>query len=71
MEFCDRNSADQMLINDPLKCRWSTRVIPDTVRVDDSNGTILADAKAVRLGAVDLSVLREIEFGKAFLEIFP
>jgi hypothetical protein len=70
-EFFDGNTPDQMLIDDAFKGCGSTRAIPHTIGVDDGDGALLADAKAVCLGAIDFPALREVEFSKTFLEIFP
>ena len=46
-------------------------MIPDAFRIDHGDGAVEADAQAVRLGAIDLAVLRQVEFDEPLLEVLP
>jgi hypothetical protein len=41
---------DQVFLNNSLKDRWGCTVIPDAVRVNQQNGSLLADLQAISLG---------------------
>ena len=56
-----------MLGDDALKGRGSTRAVPDSFGVDHGDGSVLAHTQTVGFGAVDLAVLREVEFSEALL----
>ena len=61
-ELFDGYSADEVFLDNALE-RWgSTRAVPYAVRIDDRDGAIFADTKTIRLGTIDLAVLRKIEF---------
>ncbi len=60
-----------MLLNDALKGWGSTRAVPHAVGIDHSYWAFLAYAEAVRLGTVDLAVLRQVEFDEPLLQVFP
>ncbi len=61
-----------MLLNDSLENLRSGRVVPHAIRVHDCDWSILADAQAVGLGAVNDVVARgEAELAEPPLEILP
>ena len=66
-EFFDRHAAYQVLGDDALKSGGSARAVPDSFGVDHGNRSVLAHTQTVGFGAVNLAVLREIEFGEALL----
>jgi len=64
--------GDQVFLDDPLDDFRGRGLVPDSIGVDDGDGTLFADAQAVGLGAVDASIAgKEAQFGQAALQIFP
>ena len=51
-----------MLLDDPLQDLRRAAPVPDPFRIDDRYRSLLADAQAVRLGAVDAALAREPTF---------
>ena len=71
-KLLNRTPADQMLLNDPLQNLGSRGVIPNAFRIDDGNGSTLADAEAVRFRAIgDVLALGEAQLAQAALQIIP
>ena len=60
-----------MFGDDALKHAWGAGAVPHALGVDDGDRTLLAHAKTICFGAIDTSVLGEIEFGETLLQIFP
>ncbi len=70
--FLDRPSTNQVLLNNSLQNLRGRRVVPHAIRVHHSDGSILADAQAVGLRAVDDLLARgEAEIDEPPLEILP
>ena len=47
-------------------------MIPDAVRVDHGDGSVLTDSQAVGLGAINAAVRPgQLSLGKSFLEVVP
>src|SRR6478735_2420670 len=65
-----RPAADEMFLDDPLEDRRIALAIPRAVRVDDGDGTRLADAKAVGLCAQH-AVVGEPQLDQTSLQIVP
>ena len=64
--------ADQVLLYNSLDDFRRGRAIPGSIGVDDGDGTLLADAQAIRLGAVDtVGTGQEAQLRQAALQIFP
>ena len=47
-------ATDQVLLNNPFQNCGCAGVVPDLIRVNDSDGALLADPQAIGLGAHDL-----------------
>ena len=70
-KFAYRLSADEMFLNNSFQHGRRTRVIPNSVRIHDSNGTVAANSHAVRLGPRDTAVLAEAKLLQAAFEKVP
>src|SRR6266567_3636450 len=70
-QFFDNPAANEVLVNDPFKRRRIARFVPRPLGIDERDGTTLANAKAVRLGAQNAAQLRQPELFQAALEKFP
>jgi hypothetical protein len=61
-----------VFLNNPLQNGRRAGVVPDPLGINHSNGTLLADPEAVRLGSINASVgFREAKFLQALLEVVP
>lgn len=67
----DGASSDQVFLEDPFKDLGCAGVIPDPLGVDDGDGAVLADLKAIGLGAVNAPHPDQIQFLEPFFEIVP
>ena len=65
----DDTATDQVLLNDALEDFGRGGVVPDSIRVNDGDGSLFADTEAVGLGAED--AVEDAEFGETALEIVP
>jgi len=69
--FSDRMTANQMLLDDPLKDLGRARPVPGTVRVDDRDRTLSANLEAIRFGSVDSALASQVQFNQASFQIRP
>ena len=61
-----------MLLDDSLQHFRRDVVVPDAFRIDDGDGTLLADPQAVRLGAIDAMLPRQqAQIRKSLFQIIP
>ncbi len=61
-----------MFLDDSLDHLGRRRVIPDAVGINHGDGAALADAQAIRLGAVEAArALHQAAFGQSLLQIVP
>ena len=61
-----------MLLDDSLQHFRRDVVIPDAFRIDDGDGTLLADPQAVRLSAIDAMLARQqAKLREALFQIIP
>src|SRR5690606_15065149 len=68
----DGAAADQVLLDDALEDLVGGGMVPGAFGVDDGDGTLLADAQAVRLRPVDARLaLNEAQLGQALLQVVP
>ena len=66
-----RRTADQVLLNDPLKHRFGAGMIPDTLGPDHGNRPGGADFQAIGLGAIDPAIVIQPQLAQAAFEEFP
>ncbi len=52
-QILDDPAVDQVFLDDALEDRRATRVVPDTLGIDDGDGSLGADSEAVDLAAID------------------
>jgi len=52
-KFFDRFAPDQMVLDNPLQHLRGARMIPDTLRVNDRNGPLLAYLQTISFGTED------------------
>ncbi len=70
--FFERDSTDQMALDDFLEDFRRGGVVPDCIRVDNGDGPFFADTKAIGFGAKDDRIaLGQAEFNKTSLEEIP
>ena len=60
-----------MLGDDTVQIFWRAIAVPDPFRVDDGDGPVDADSKAVRLSALDAPFFGKPELLQAHFEMFP
>jgi len=71
-EFLNRFPSDKMFLDNYFQNFWCTRVIPRPLGVNHGDGTLSADAKAVRFGAINQRVRADqVQFFQPFFEKFP
>ena len=56
-ELLHRSTSHEVLLDDPFEHRRVAVVVPGPFRIDDGDGSLLADAQAIGLGAVDPALL--------------
>ena len=67
----DDLAADEVLLDDAFERGGIACVVPGTLGVDDSDGTALANAKAIGLGAQDAALFRQPQLLQTTLQIIP
>ncbi len=70
-EVFDRNSANQMLLNDALKHFLSAGMVPNLVWPDDRDGPRFADLQAVGFSALHAPVAGNAELPHPLFQIGP
>ncbi len=74
--FLQNLIVNEMGLNNLLNDLWRGTVIPDSIRVDQENRTLLTDAQAISFRAKDREWVIacrnvEFEFLESFFEIVP
>jgi len=66
-------ATDQVLLNNPFQNGGCAGVVPDLIRVNDCDGTLLADPQAIGLGAHDLWIgpAGQTQLVEAEFEVLP
>ena len=64
-------AADQMVLDDPFEHGRIASGVPGALGVHDGDRPAFADAQAVRLGAQDAALLRQIQLSQTPLEELP
>jgi len=71
-ELCDGLSADEMFLDDAFEHIGSDGVVPDSVRIYDCDGSLLAYPEAVGLGTINaILAFGEIQFFESALQVIP
>ncbi len=71
-EFSHRPPLDEMLLNNPFQHGRRDRVVPGAIGIHNCNRALLANAQAIRLGAVyGMLGLRQAQLLQAPLQIVP
>src|SRR4029450_8483146 len=70
-EIANELTADQMLLDDPLKHRWIAGAIPGAFRIDHGNRSALADPQAIGFRSQDSTLFGESQFLEPPFEVVP
>jgi len=70
-KLLDWLSAHQVLLNDAFQDRRVARVVPRALGIDDRDGSALADAQTIGLGALDAALFGQFQFAQTSLQIIP
>jgi hypothetical protein len=60
-----------VLRDNPVEIFWRTFSIPDTVRINYGDWTIVANPQAIRLAALDAAMLTEPQLQQSLFEMLP
>src|SRR5438105_273079 len=67
----NESAGNEMFLNDPLEHRRIALRVPRAFGIDDGNGPAFADPQAIRFGAKDAALLRQLELLQSPLEELP